>query len=503
MARNYKSIGKEIALTGFFSEYLPPCFSLNSKILNYPPTADCDLIKPLGFTMSRYNANDSRRTIFIPEIGSYLSVHAFMSNNNIYRELIQFTQTEHYSFSPILGENSVIMRHEQSYDKTNDVPTSEYLQNISNKLIRAVGAKKILRLDISNCYSSFYMHMIPAILLGAEEAEREYDKSLKSRNDPSIIVDPQYVLYSELDKTIRRQNLNRTNGLLPGILSSKLIAEALLTRIDKELSENGINFVRYVDDYEVFLYDNSEEAIISIFTRVLRKYGFTLNFEKNQIIDFPFYIVENFEKIINKKFENEIDCAEMIDIFNKFFLIEKNGTKGAIRYLLKSLEKYNVRVAEPLLYKAYLITIMANEPRSLSKACSILISNKEKYNLSPTDKNTILDMLTQNIKSGNDLEIVWLLYLLVETGNLHKGNSIITDILSTSLELAWVILLRKEMLDDRELELVKEKADSWLMLYELYQGGYIDEQAFVRKLNLNKSISMYRKFKAKGIHFVY
>lgn len=251
--------------------------------------------------MSRYNANDSRRTIFIPEIGSYLSAHMFMSENNIYKELIQFTQTENYSFSPILGENSSIMRHEQSYEKTEESPTSEYIKNISDKLIRSAGAKKILRLDISNCYSSFYMHMIPAIMLGTEIAEAEYDKSLKRKIDPSIVVDPQYDLYSKLDEVIRRQNLNRTNGLLPGILSSKMIAEALLTRIDKELSANKINFVRYVDDYEVFLYESNEEAVISVFTRILRKYGFTLNFEKKSNCGFPFLYSGKFRKDSQQK----------------------------------------------------------------------------------------------------------------------------------------------------------------------------------------------------------
>ena len=32
MARNYSEIQKQIALTGFFSEYLPPCFYLNPRV---------------------------------------------------------------------------------------------------------------------------------------------------------------------------------------------------------------------------------------------------------------------------------------------------------------------------------------------------------------------------------------------------------------------------------------------------------------------------------------
>ena len=473
MARNYVSIGKEIAESGFFSEYLPPCFSLNKKVFNYPPPTECDLIKPLGFTMSRYNANDARRTIFIPEIGSYIVAHMFMTDNHVYRELIQFTETENHSFSPILSGNRSIMRHEQSYGESDGTPSSEYIQNISDKLIRATGAKKILRLDISNCFSSFYMHMIPAIMLGTESAEVEYDKALKKKHDSSIIVNATYEKYSKLDEVIRKQNMNRTNGLLPGILSSKLIAEALLTRIDKELSAHKINFVRYVDDYEVFLYDNNEDAVISTFTQVLRKYGFSLNFEKIQIIDFPFYIVENFEKILYKKFETTISYSELIDIFNKFFLIEKSGTKGAIRYLLKTFEKYNIRVDDPLLYKSYLITIMANNPRSLTKSCAILIDNKDKYELTSNDKAIIIDMLKKHIANGNDLETIWLLYLLIETGNLDQDDTIIDQILLYATELSWAILLRKNLLKPEALNLVRENANSWIMLYELYQQNYI------------------------------
>ena len=32
MDRNYTTIEKEIAETGFFSEYLPPCFKLDSNV---------------------------------------------------------------------------------------------------------------------------------------------------------------------------------------------------------------------------------------------------------------------------------------------------------------------------------------------------------------------------------------------------------------------------------------------------------------------------------------
>lgn len=63
MVRNYTTIEKEIAETGFFPEYLPPCFKLEPKVFLRVPPENCDLIEPYCFTMSRYNNNDARRSI--------------------------------------------------------------------------------------------------------------------------------------------------------------------------------------------------------------------------------------------------------------------------------------------------------------------------------------------------------------------------------------------------------------------------------------------------------
>lgn len=178
MARNYSEIQKQIALTGFFSEYLPPCFYLNPSVLNHTPPQKCDLIPPYSFSMSRFNGNEARRTIFIPEIGSYIVAYMYMKENDIIKELIEFSESQHYSFSPILGQDDSIVRHEEVYDFPDQSPfdiNSNYIENVGKKIILASGAKKILKLDISNCFLSFYMHMIPSIVLGIKQTEEEYE----------------------------------------------------------------------------------------------------------------------------------------------------------------------------------------------------------------------------------------------------------------------------------------------------------------------------------------
>lgn len=239
--------------------------------------------------------------------------------------------------------------------------------------------------------------MIPSIILGVDQTEEEYEKF--KRGETCI---DQYNKYRKLDEVIRQQNLNRTNGLLPGILSSKIIAEAMLTRLDMELKEAGVNFVRYVDDYEVFLYGDDDE-------------------------------------------------------------------------------------------KRQLVNLLA---------CSILINDKEEYTLSPVDVNNILKLLNRHIIYEHDLEVIWLLYLLIKTDNLESGNSIIDSIVGTQNELAYLVLLHNNLLDDQQKDTIKQKAHSWILLYEMYSNDVLSETEFFEKLSIHKNGNMYRKFKTNGIHFI-
>ena len=253
--RDYTKIQKEIAVNGFFSEYLPPCFKIDERVLYDSPGEHCDLIPPISFTMSRFTRNNARRTIHIPEIGAHIACYNYIRDNTIIKELIEFSERNKHSFSKDIDDNNEVIRYDQIY---NELINYRYIEGISNKIILSAGAKKVLKLDIANCFSSFYLHMMPAIFLGAETAQEEF-----IQHSTSGTASTRFVKYSKFDAIVRRQNLNRTNGLLVGPLLSKIIVEALLTRVDMELESKGYNFIRYMDDYEFFLYEDTEKEIIN------------------------------------------------------------------------------------------------------------------------------------------------------------------------------------------------------------------------------------------------
>ena len=502
MNRDYSKINNDIRNNGFFSEYLPPCFKLNKQIFTIKIPQKSDLIKPYCFSMSRFNKNDSRREIYIPEIVSYIALNNFIEKNNIIQQFIEFTESANHSFSPIVWSDNTLVRHEQCYflEKSQlQQKKSHYIDNIIEKIVRSKGAKKVVKLDIANCFSSIYTHIIPAIFLGYEHAQEEY---IKTKNKESKI-DSKYILFSELDKIIRQQNLNQTNGILVGPLYSQIIAEGLLTRIDKELDLLKINFCRYVDDYEVFIYDNNEKKEISKISTILRKYGFTLNAEKTEIIEFPYYIITNLNQIIEKyRGTHTTNSENSIELFNKFFQLEKNGVKGAIRFLLKTIEQNNISFDNHELYRAYLFSILQNDERALIKSCSLLIKDNLECPINEEEIKLINKLLKNHIQEEHDLEVIWLLYLFIKTDSINSiASSVKEEILNSNNELAQIMLLRNKILDSKEIELLKEKAKSWILIYELYASNIILEIEFINKLKLDKSLDFYKKIKEQDIHF--
>ena len=105
MTRDHQQVLEEFKYKGFFSEYLPKNFNLESDkidLFNLDFSEKSDFIEPLKFTMSRFTNDEQRRMIYLPELTNYLILLKYMAENNIISELINFSQENDNSFSKIL-----------------------------------------------------------------------------------------------------------------------------------------------------------------------------------------------------------------------------------------------------------------------------------------------------------------------------------------------------------------------------------------------------------------
>ncbi|MEA5142003.1 MAG: RNA-directed DNA polymerase [Oscillibacter sp.] len=504
---DYIKIANEFMKNGFFSEYLPSAYTLKNgfDVFGVELSQKSDLVEPLSFNMSRFTEDGRRRTIFVPELASYIATVKYMKEQNILKDLINVAKDPH-SFSPLLQKNGDMTRHERDYyfdvgQADQDAIKSSYIPNIIDKIQRSKGAKGILFVDISNFYTSIYTHLIPSIKLGYDEAEAQYKASKANNTDPTISAD--YRKYVKLDEFIRNMNGGRTNGLLPGILVSQFLAEALLSRIDKELGNEGICFVRYVDDFEIFIYDESkiiktQNSIVSI----LKKYFLALNNEKTKYTKFPYYIVENLEKIYSAYTGKTIESAEIMKMFNTYFELEANGTKGAVRFLIKSLNDA-FTCSDRNLYTSYLLDVLVNDERSLVKVCQLMIKEKRKLRFTEEDVQIIENLLIQHLDNNNHLEAVWLLYLRKQLRKKRLPAKLMYKIIRSGNDLAIIMMIEEfqTSLTSKMKEECKNISKSWILCYQLYLHNYLSKEEFAQKSKIKNNIAFYSILKKNNMNF--
>ncbi|WP_270641987.1 RNA-directed DNA polymerase, partial [Paraclostridium sordellii] len=504
---------KDILYNGLFSEYLPSKFNLlmdNFDIFQIPISTKNDFIEPYKYTMSRFSENDKRRIIYLPEISSYINSMKYIKENNFINEFIEISINSNKSFSKLLQDDGTLSTHDQIYGDIDDHTTSSskstFISNIIKKLNIAKGAKGVLYLDISNFFGNIYTHIFPAIMLGYEETMNQF-----KINEQEVIEETSnriiYKKYRDLDKEIRSMNGNRTNGILTGPIISKLISEVLLVKIDEELTRENINFSRFVDDYEVYIYDDKQiEKTTNIISDILNKYYLSLNHEKTKYIPFPYYQFENLEKIIESYNNFDLESYELMELFNTFFQLEANGTKGAIRYLIKSInhksKSHNTSQRNEI-FITYLLNVLVNDTRSLTKVCEILIQEKDSPYIDDSFKCNLLNLLVSSIDDKKDLEVIWLLYLSKNLGINHLDNSIVKKIITSKNELAIIILMYEfeESISSDNEQIYIETASSWILLYELFLTNKISKGKLKNRLHLNNNLNFYNQLKRKKFSF--
>jgi len=148
---------------------------------------------------------------------------------------------------------------------------------------------KLLRFDIQDCFNSIYTHSIVWATLGGIEQGKNawFNGQIKD------------TFGNAFDDLMQKMNFSETNGIVIGPEFSRIFAEIILQRIDKDV-ENEMNkkgkylnkdyeCYRYVDDY--FLFYNDEKTkndILEQFTLLLREYKLTISDAKTTPFEKPF-----------------------------------------------------------------------------------------------------------------------------------------------------------------------------------------------------------------------
>lgn len=148
---------------------------------------------------------------------------------------------------------------------------------------------KLLKFDIQDCFNSIYTHSLVWATLGgiAQGKNAWYNKQHNN------------TFGDEFDDLMQRMNFSETNGIVIGPEFSRIFAEIILQKIDRDVYnkmntkgkflKKDYECYRYVDDYFLFYNDDEmKNQILEEFSLGLREYKLTISDSKTKVFEKPF-----------------------------------------------------------------------------------------------------------------------------------------------------------------------------------------------------------------------
>lgn len=328
----------------------------------------------------------------------------------------------------------------------------------------------IIRTDITNYYNSIYTHSIAWALHGREDALKDKD----------------YKLYgSKIDRLIQYANDGRTNGIPVGSALTDLIAEIILTKIDRNISGDlkDIDFVatRFKDDYR-FLCNSDGDAnkILRVITDRLAEYNLLINESKTQKLNLPHglyrqhdreyapYSLKQKEYIPFKLFENTL--LKAIDLHRAYpgtsllekFFSELFDKQKRLKIIFSS--QGTVRKKEIFKTCSLLILTKRESEKVLCWSLAIIEDIYAKYGRDDDLKSYLKELIEKEMEKASDrksaFELTWLLFFSRYVGlGITNINNIICEDTRENSFLKSVVNSRQKLFNDSGVNLFRKPKD--------------------------------------------
>lgn len=217
----------------------------------------------------------------------------------------------------------------------------------------------LLTTDVSKCFYNIYTHSVAWAVRGKETAKEYSGKSYESLPE------------NRLDKLMQQSNYNETNGIVVGPEVSRIFAEIILQRVDKDIISalvglgmtNGKEYDirRYVDNYYVYAYQEEDlDKIKDVIEKCLGFYKLHINLAKTEKFSRPFAT-------------NMSDCKSEVSNLANWLTerIKDDKPIGEGELYLKFIRKYKSIIHHYGLKYAdvgnYMLAILLNTTKRLSK----------------------------------------------------------------------------------------------------------------------------------------
>ena len=444
----------------------------------------------LEYKLTRFNG--AVRILSIPHPTAYANLALSIADN--WNEFLYTMQNKNSKIVPDFHPDGriIIMDYENKMARTKEVVELSF------------GRRYVVRTDISNCFPSIYSHSIPWALVGLEKAKRD-----RSRRH----------WFNKIDKAVQSTKRNESHGLAIGPGTSHILAEAILARVDEEMSKDFI-YVRYIDDYTAYCESEEDaERFVLKLTEELAKYKLTLNTAKTEIERLP-QMSNSGWVIALQNMRPQLGNISVVQAVNYLdFAVELAGREpdgSVLKYALKTLSG---TILDAQVINTDVLRIVVKYALALSFHHAVLIPLLDRlfakaYVLESgfAYNEELQRLIRHHTRLRHSDAISWLLYFTNRYGvPIEKGSSAAIVASGDCVPMLLLYLSNSPEHQRKVIGFARKLARSpidiyrldqyWLLLYQLFHDNRIRDP-YNKISELKGTINCFKSLKQEGVTFV-
>lgn len=351
------------------------------------------------------------------------------------------------------------------------------------------GMRYLLRTDISQFYPSIYTHSIPWALHTKPVAKANIGKAHLPGDD--------------LDHASRSQQWGQTVGIPIGPDTSLIIAEVILSAVDKALHAHHpplLRGFRYLDDYELAFRNLAEaEAVLVELQGGLAEYELTLNPRKTEIVEMPVPLEEAWVLELSRfpiRATPRGQASDIVALFSRAFEFAAQHREHAVlRYAIMRVRGEPVAATAWRTFENVILNAVTAEPSALPAALGVLatVSAKGGHKMNKRALADVIEaVVLRHAPLAHGSEVVWCLWASLSFG-LQLSADVAQAVAQMDDDAVALVALdadsrglfpRGTLNPGRWAAIVASpdaaEAEHWLLAYEAQLRGWLNAPAVAR-----------------------
>lgn len=520
----------------FYHDALPPCFNINwSENTTNNLFEDVDGIPKHSISHSIEGSGLHQREITVVHpfalwcISSLLydnwtSIMAHFNTSYPDSTFEALTSPKRY-FKPTVPEEK---------DNLSTITSYIFTKKLELRRKQRSTAQYVLFLDINNFFHSVYSHALDWCFTSIEDSKRRVAMGSSSTPEGKKRRLDEYgteQLFSELlDKYIRMGQDDETMGIPIGPLTSFIVAEILLARLDflvriefEKLSKQlgrTIMFrgFRVIDDYEL-VFDNMDdlEKGLQAIEKLFHRYHLSFNSKKSDIMVLPRPLLSPWKTtLLDIPNVGQMNTAITYYHDTCLQLQNQNPQEQVMRFGFKQLidhgsKKIPADKEKKEFFECVIYTfgpIIVSDPILLS----VITSNVAVRAITGKCKNLLTKMLNKIVMrcvtKNKPNELVWALHAAefydcsIEFGNSTDLFNKMQDPLVAALLISKTDFHRSAFPTDttknQHWETILQRSENWIVRYHMYLKQTDPSPAYLKK----GEADIFKKWKDASVEFV-